>query len=50
MFEPTIVSGDEAKAKGIEDLFIQLDSNPQGLTNAEAEARLALYGPDSLDD
>jgi H+-transporting ATPase len=48
MTEPTIITGDEAKEKSVEDLFSQLDSSPQGLTSAEAERRLAQYGPNSL--
>ncbi|HZT33186.1 MAG TPA: cation-transporting P-type ATPase [Bryobacteraceae bacterium] len=44
----TIIAGDEAKAKSIGDLFAQLNSNPHGLTAAEATTRLAQYGPNAL--
>jgi H+-transporting ATPase len=50
MPELTIITGDEAKEKSAEDLFAQLDSSPQGLTSAEAETRLAQYGPNSLEE
>ena len=48
MSEPTIISGDEAKQKSPEELFAQLASSPQGLSSAEAEARLVQYGPNAL--
>ena len=48
MPEPTIISGDEAKQKSPEELFAELASSPQGLSSAEAEARLAQYGPNAL--
>jgi H+-transporting ATPase len=50
MAEPTIITGDEAKGKSVQDLFTQLDSSPQGLTGAEAERRLAQYGPNALEE
>jgi len=40
----TILAGDEAKDISAQDLFIKLDSSPQGLSEAEAEKRLAQYG------
>ena len=48
MSELAIVTGDEAKETSVEDLFARLDSSPQGLTVAEAERRLAQYGPNAL--
>jgi hypothetical protein len=38
--EPALISGDEAKLKSLEELFSELASMPQGLSKAEAEARL----------
>jgi hypothetical protein len=48
MTEPIPISGDEAKEKSIEDLFARLGSTPEGLTSAEAERRLSLYGLNRL--
>jgi H+-transporting ATPase len=48
MPEPMIVSGEEAKEKSAEDLATQLHSSRQGLSAAEAERRLAQYGPNAL--
>jgi H+-transporting ATPase len=48
MPEPTIISGDEAKQKGPEELFAALASSPSGLSSPEAEVRLAQYGPNAL--
>jgi len=48
MSEPTIISGEETKQKSPEELFAELASSPQGLSSAEAEARLAQYGPNAL--
>jgi H+-transporting ATPase len=50
MSELAIITGEEAEGKSIEDLFTQLDSSPQGLTSAEAEKRLARYGPNSIEE
>ena len=50
MPEPIIISGDEAKQKSPADLFTQLASSPQGLSGSEAEARLAQYGPNALEE
>jgi H+-transporting ATPase len=50
MSEIAIIAADEAKEKSIEDLFAMLESGPQGLTSAEAEKRLAQYGPNALDE
>jgi H+-transporting ATPase len=50
MSELAIITGEEAKGKSIEDLFSQLDSSPQGLTSAEAQKRLAQYGPNSIEE
>ena len=50
MPEPIIISGDEAKLKSPADLFVQLASSPQGLSGAEATARLAQYGPNALEE
>jgi H+-transporting ATPase len=50
MPEPVIISGDEAKQKSREELFHQLDSTPQGLSSAEAEARLEQYGLNALEE
>jgi H+-transporting ATPase len=48
MAELTIVTGDEATEKSPQDLFTLLASSPRGLSNAEAEDRLAQYGPNAL--
>jgi H+-transporting ATPase len=48
--EPTIITGEEAQQKSVDDLFTQLDSSPQGLTSAEAERRLGQYGPNALEE
>ncbi len=48
MPEPMIVSGEEAKERSAEDLATQLHSSRQGLSTAEAERRLAQYGPNAL--
>jgi H+-transporting ATPase len=50
MAQPTIISGDEAKKESVDDLFSRLESSRQGLTSAEVERRLALYGPNSLEE
>ena len=50
MSEPVIISSDEAKQKTSEALFTQLDSSPQGLSSAEAAARLEQYGPNALEE
>jgi H+-transporting ATPase len=50
MTEPTIISGDEAKQQTPEELFTALASSPKGLSQAEAEARLAQYGPNALEE
>jgi H+-transporting ATPase len=50
MTEPIPISGDEAKEKSIEDLFARLGSTPEGLTSAEAERRLSLYGLNRLEE
>ena len=50
MPEPIIISGDEAKLKSPADLFAQLASSLQGLSGAEATARLAQYGPNALEE
>ena len=48
MPERIIISSDEAKQKSPEELFAELASSPQGLSSAEAETRLAQYGPNAL--
>jgi H+-transporting ATPase len=50
MPETTMISGEDAKQKSPEELFAALASNPQGLSQAEAEARLAKYGPNALQE
>ena len=45
-----IVAGDEAKDQSTDDLFTRLDSNAQGLSEAEAQTRLAQYGPNALQE
>jgi H+-transporting ATPase len=50
MSEPIIISRDEAKQKSPEQLFAELTSSPQGLSSAEAEARLSQYGPNALEE
>jgi H+-transporting ATPase len=42
--ELTLVAEHEAKEKGIDDLFAELDSSPHGLSEPEAEKRLTRYG------
>jgi H+-transporting ATPase len=44
MAEPAIVPDDEAKDTSTDALFTRLASNPQGLSETEAETRLARYG------
>jgi H+-transporting ATPase len=50
MAELTIVTGDEAKEKSPEDLFSLLASSTKGLSTAEAQNRLAQYGPNALEE
>ncbi|MEJ2670775.1 MAG: plasma-membrane proton-efflux P-type ATPase [Deltaproteobacteria bacterium] len=50
MPELTIITGDEAKQKSPDDLFSQLNSSAQGLSAAEAQSRLAAYGPNALEE
>jgi H+-transporting ATPase len=50
MPEPIIIGGDEAKHSSPADLFTKLASSPQGLSAPEAEARLAQYGPNALEE
>jgi H+-transporting ATPase len=50
MGEPVIITGDQARTKSASDLFTQLNSSSQGLTAAEAEARLAQYGSNALSE
>jgi H+-transporting ATPase len=50
MAESTIITGKEAEEKSIEDLLVQLNSSPKGLSSAEAELRLNQYGPNSLEE
>jgi H+-transporting ATPase len=50
MPETTLISGEEAKQKSPEELFAALAASPQGLSGAEAEARLAQYGPNALEE
>jgi len=50
MPEPISISGEEAKKKSPEELFAALASKPRGLSQAEAEARLAQYGPNALEE
>jgi H+-transporting ATPase len=50
MAELTIISGDAAKQKSPADLFTALASTPQGLSGAEAAARLEQYGPNRLEE
>jgi len=45
---PLIISGEEARQKSPDDLFAQLAGSPQGLSSAEANARLTQYGPNAL--
>lgn len=50
MVEPALISGNEAKQKSPEELFADLASSHQGLSRAEAEARLARFGPNALEE
>jgi len=50
MAETTIIGGDEAEEKSIEDLFAKLNSGSKGLGQSEAEDRLAQYGPNALEE
>lgn len=50
MAETMIITGEEAKEERAEDLFAKLESSPQGLSTAEAESRLAQYGPNALEE
>ncbi len=45
---PEIITGEEAEAKSSADLFSQLNSSVQGLSQAEAQNRLETYGPNAL--
>ncbi len=48
--EPIIIGGDVAKKKNAEELFAQLASSPQGISSEEAQSRLAVYGPNALEE
>ena len=50
MSEAVIITGDEAKQKSPAELFTELTSSPKGLSGAEAEARLAQFGPNALEE
>jgi H+-transporting ATPase len=50
MPEPIVISDADAKQKTPADLFAQLASSPQGLSGAEAQARLDQYGPNALEE
>jgi H+-transporting ATPase len=50
MPEPTIITGEEAKGKSSEDLLAQLNTSPGGLSQTEAQNRLAAYGPNALEE
>jgi H+-transporting ATPase len=50
MPEAVIITGDEAKQKSPAELFAELASSPKGLSGAEAEARLAQFGPNALEE
>ena len=50
MPELAIIPGDEAKGQSIEELFAHLASSPKGLSTAEAESRLAQFGPNALEE
>lgn len=41
---------EDTKHKNPQELFAELASSPQGLSSAEAEARLAQYGPNALEE
>ncbi|MGC8492900.1 MAG: cation-transporting P-type ATPase [Syntrophobacteraceae bacterium] len=45
-----IISGEEARQKSAEELFSELGTGPQGLSDAEAAERLAQYGPNALEE
>ncbi|HTW89856.1 MAG TPA: cation-transporting P-type ATPase [Candidatus Binataceae bacterium] len=44
----SFVAADEAKSKSTDDIFSELDSSPQGLSEKEAEERLVRYGPNEI--
>ncbi|MGH7814546.1 MAG: plasma-membrane proton-efflux P-type ATPase [Candidatus Binataceae bacterium] len=48
MIQPAIVTGTGAKGKSTGALFAELGSSPKGLSDAEAQKRLAEYGPNAL--
>jgi H+-transporting ATPase len=48
MSEATFISGEEAQKQSPEELFGALASSPRGLDTAEAEVRLAQFGPNAL--
>lgn len=50
MAELPIVSGDEAKDEGTDALFERLHSSPRGLSDSEAQKRLAQFGPNALEE
>jgi len=43
-------SGDEVQKQSAEVLFKALSSSPQGLSSAEAKARLSQYGPNAIEE
>ena len=45
-----VITNDQAEAKSPEELFSDLVSSPQGLSLAEAEARLGQFGPNALEE
>ena len=48
MQEPKYFSGDEVQKQSTDALFESLSSSPQGLSSAEAKARLSQYGPNAI--
>jgi H+-transporting ATPase len=45
-----IVAGDEAKEKSADALFTSLDTSSRGLSESEAQKRLAEFGPNALQE
>jgi H+-transporting ATPase len=50
MSEQEKISSKDVEENRVEDLFSRLDSSPEGLKGADAEARLEQYGPNSLEE
>ena len=50
MSAPIVITADDVKTKSSHELFSRFRSSPQGLSGADAAARLQQYGPNSLEE